>query len=142
MENNLSSVQFNDRYGHVAGDGCLKQVAAALSSMVQRAGDLIARYGGEEFACVLPGTGLNGAGSLAQRIADEIARLKIRHEGSVVADHVTLSIGLATLVPERGQERSDLITMADRGLYSAKQQGRNRVVALPDDNDNEGKNGD
>jgi diguanylate cyclase (GGDEF)-like protein/PAS domain S-box-containing protein len=130
--------QFNDRYGHLAGDDCLKQVAAALNRTVQRAGDLVARYGGEEFACVLPGTGLNGASSLAQRIADEIARLRIPHEGSAVADHVTLSIGLATIVPERGQERSDLITMADRSLYSAKQQGRNRVVALPGDNDNKG----
>lgn len=129
--------QFNDRYGHLAGDDCLKQVAAALSRTVQRAGDLVARYGGEEFACVLPGTELNGASSLAQRIADEIARLKIPHEGSTVADHITLSIGLATIVPERGQECSDLIAMADRSLYSAKERGRNRVVALPGDNDNE-----
>jgi diguanylate cyclase (GGDEF)-like protein len=130
--------QFNDRYGHLAGDDCLKQVAAALSRTVQRAGDLVARYGGEEFACVLPGTGLKGASSLAQRLADDIARLRIPHEGSAVADHVTLSIGLATIVPERGQERSALITMADRSLYAAKQGGRNRVAALPGDNGNEG----
>ena len=93
--------QFNDRYGHLAGDDCLKQVAAALSRTVQRAGDLVARYGGEEFACVLPGTGLKGASSLAQRLADELARLRIPHEGSAVADHVTLSIGLATIVPPK-----------------------------------------
>jgi diguanylate cyclase (GGDEF)-like protein/PAS domain S-box-containing protein len=130
--------QFNDRYGHLAGDDCLKQVAATLNRTVQRPGDVVARYGGEEFACVLPGTGLKGASSLAQRMADEIARLRIPHEGSAVADHITLSIGLAAIVPERGQERSDLIAMADRSLYSAKLRGRNRVVALPGDNDNEG----
>jgi diguanylate cyclase (GGDEF)-like protein/PAS domain S-box-containing protein len=131
--------QFNDRYGHLAGDDCLKQVAAVLSRTVQRAGDLVARYGGDEFASVLPGTGLTGANSLARRIADEIARLRIRHEGSAAAGHVTLSIGLASTVPGRGQERSELITMADRSLYAAKQQGRNRVVALQGDNDDEGE---
>ena len=105
--------QFNDQYGHLAGDDCLKQVAAALKRTVQRAGDLVARYGGEEFACVLPGTGKN-AGIVAQRIADKIAGLRIPHEGSAVADHVTLSFGLATIAPKRGQEYSDLIRMADR----------------------------
>jgi diguanylate cyclase (GGDEF)-like protein/PAS domain S-box-containing protein len=130
--------QFNDRYGHLAGDECLKQVAGVLKKTVQRAGDLAARYGGEEFACILPRTEQKRAGIVAQKIADEIAGLRIRHEGSAVADHVTISIGLATLVPERGQEYSDLIRMADQNLYSAKQRGRNRVAALPGDNDNEG----
>ena len=119
--------QFNDLYGHLSGDDCLKQVAAVLKRTVRRAGDVVARYGGEEFACVLPGTGKEGAGVIARRIADEITRLAIPHEGSVVADHVTLSFGLATIVPERGQEYLDLIAMADRSLYSAKQRGRNRM---------------
>ncbi|MGD0231675.1 MAG: diguanylate cyclase [Syntrophorhabdales bacterium] len=132
--------QFNDRYGHLAGDDCLKQVAVTLKKTLQRAGDLVARYGGEEFACVLPETGRKGAGDVAQRIADKIAGLRIPHEGSAVADHVTLSFGVATIVPERGRECLDLIRMADRSLYSAKQQGRNRVVALPDDYNNRVEN--
>jgi diguanylate cyclase (GGDEF)-like protein len=125
--------QFNDRYGHLAGDDCLKQVAATLKETAQRAGDLVARYGGEEFACILHGTGQKRARAMARRIADKIAGLKIPHEGSAVADHVTLSFGVATIVPERGQDYSDLIRMADLSLYSAKEGGRNRVVALPDE---------
>ncbi len=122
--------QFNDRYGHLAGDDCLKQVAAVLRRALRRAGDLAARYGGEEFACVLPGMGRKRAGQVAQGIADEITRLRIPHGDSPVADHVTLSFGVATIVPEKGQEYPDLIEMADRSLYSAKQGGRNRVAAF------------
>jgi diguanylate cyclase (GGDEF)-like protein/PAS domain S-box-containing protein len=132
--------QFNDRYGHLAGDDCLKQVATELKRTIQRAGDLVARYGGDEFACILPGTGQKNAGIVAQRIADKIAGLRIPHEGSAVADHVTLSFGLATIAPERGQEHSDLIRMADQNLYSVKQRERNRIAALPGDKDNEGGN--
>jgi diguanylate cyclase (GGDEF)-like protein/PAS domain S-box-containing protein len=120
--------QFNDRYGHLAGDDCLKQVATALKRTVQRAGDLVARYGGDEFACILSGTGQKSAGIVAQRITDTIAGLRIPHEGSAVADHVTLSLGLATIIPERGQEYSDLIRMADQNLYFVKQQERNGIA--------------
>ena len=120
--------QFNDRYGHLAGDDCLKQAATALKRTVQRAGDLVARYGGDEFACILPGTGQKSAGIVAQRITDTIAGLRIPHEGSAVARHVTLSLGLATMIPERGQEYPDLIRMADRNLYAVKQQERNGIA--------------
>jgi diguanylate cyclase (GGDEF)-like protein len=120
--------QFNDRYGHLAGDDCLKQVAAVLGRAVRRAGDLVARYGGEEFACVLPGMGRKGVRQAARRIADEITRLRIPHGDSPIAGHVTLSFGAATIVPEIGQEYPDLIEMADRSLYSAKQGGRNRIA--------------
>ncbi len=125
--------EFNDRYGHLPGDDCLKQIAATLQRTLRRAGDLVARYGGEEFACVLPGTGERGALRAAHNILSDIARLDIPHEGSTVAEHVTVSIGVATEVPEKGREYSDLIRRADHSLYAAKQQGRNRVVALPNE---------
>lgn len=131
--------QFNDRYGHLSGDDCLKHVADALRKTVRRAGDLVARYGGEEFVCVLSGTGEKGAIEVGRKVASEIAGLKIPHEGSTVAEHVTVSIGVATEVPERGQEYSDLIRKADRSLYAAKQKGRNRVEAVPNDYNNEVK---
>ena len=125
--------EFNDRYGHLPGDDCLKQIAATLERTLRRAGDLVARYGGEEFACVLPGTGEGGALRAAHKILNDIARLGIPHEGSSVAEHVTVSIGVATEVPEKGREYSDLIKRADHSLYAAKQQGRNKVVALPNE---------
>jgi diguanylate cyclase (GGDEF)-like protein/PAS domain S-box-containing protein len=125
--------EFNDRYGHLAGDDCLKQVAVTLGGTMRRASDLVARYGGDEFACVLPGMGEKKAVKVAQRIVDEVARLTIPHESSSVAEHVTVSIGVATEVPAKGREYSDLMRRADRCLYAAKQQGRNRVVALHDD---------
>ena len=96
---------------------------------MRRGGDVVARYGGEEFACVLPHTGEKGALRIAQRILDEIARLNIPHSESKVAKHVTVSIGVATEVPDGGQRSSSLVERADRSLYAAKRQGRNRVVA-------------
>jgi diguanylate cyclase (GGDEF)-like protein len=131
--------EFNDRYGHLMGDDCLRQVAAALERTVRRAGDLVARYGGDEFACVLPGTGGERAVKVAQKIVDEIARLNIPHAGSTAAGHVTVSIGAAAA--EKGRECADLVRAADRLLYAAKQQGRFRV-ALPDDYGNEARGDD
>jgi diguanylate cyclase (GGDEF)-like protein/PAS domain S-box-containing protein len=125
--------QFNDLYGHLAGDDCLRKIATVLQTTARRGNDMAARYGGEEFACVLPGTGKKNAVLLARKILARIAALDIPHEGSSAAPYVTISIGVATLVPVRGQHYSHLIDAADRSLYSAKQQGRNRVVALVDD---------
>jgi diguanylate cyclase (GGDEF)-like protein/PAS domain S-box-containing protein len=125
--------QFNDRYGHLAGDDCLRQIASVLSGTVKRAGDLVARYGGEEFACVLPATAREGALRIAGEIANEIGGLNIPHEDSPVAGHVTVSIGVATAIAGKGREYSDLLKEADQCLYYAKQQGRNRVTALPKD---------
>jgi diguanylate cyclase (GGDEF)-like protein/PAS domain S-box-containing protein len=129
--------QFNDRYGHLQGDDCLRQIAATLSKTVRRAGDLVARYGGEEFACVLFRTGEERAVKVARKIVDEIARLAIPHESSTVAGYVTVSIGVATAVPAKGREYPELIGKADECLYAAKHQGRNRVVALHRDYGNE-----
>jgi len=131
--------EFNDRYGHLAGDECLRRVAQALGRTARRAGDLVARYGGDEFACVLVGTGEKGAEEVARRCLDEVAGLNIPHEDSSVADHVTMTIGAATTLPTKGEDYSDLISQADRSLYAAKQKGRNKVESVPDDYSNEVK---
>ena len=94
--------EFNDHYGHLAGDDCLRQVASVLREVVHRPGDLAARYGGEEFACVLPDTDLSGAATLAYRIRDRMTDLNIPHFFSSVADRLTLSFGVATVDPRKG----------------------------------------
>ena len=120
--------QFNDTYGHLAGDDCLKQVAQVLEGCVQRPSDLIARYGGEEFAAILPQTTIAGAIEVAQRVQTEIANLKILHEKSSVSDYLTLSIGIAGSIPTLTQSFSKLLDEADQYLYLAKQQGRDRII--------------
>ncbi|MCX8023277.1 MAG: diguanylate cyclase [Syntrophorhabdaceae bacterium] len=119
---------FNDYYGHVAGDECLRQIAQVLSNMVKRASDLLARYGGEEFACVLPDTDNDGAYIFAQKLKDGIRALSIPHAQSSVASYVTVSMGIATMVPKQGQSESAIIEAADKALYEAKQKGRNLIV--------------
>ncbi|NOX91115.1 MAG: diguanylate cyclase [Gammaproteobacteria bacterium] len=116
---------FNDNYGHLAGDGCLRQVAAALDEMVHRPADLVARYGGEEFAVVLPNTDVNGAKKLAKKLCERIRLLKIPHEFSDVTNHITVSLGITSGVACEGISPSDLILQADKALYLAKELGRN-----------------
>ncbi len=123
--------EYNDHYGHLAGDDCLRHVAGVLKRLVQRPGDLVARYGGEEFACILPETDREGATELADKIMQGINSLNLPHVTSRVVSHVTLSFGVATMVPERGQSQSELIRLADHLLYSAKEEGRNRVKSWP-----------
>lgn len=120
--------QFNDRYGHMAGDECLRRVAQTMDQTVQRAGDLVARYGGEEFAVILPQTPLKGALSVARRMQRQIQQLAIPHDRSSVSARITLSIGAVCTTPEVGQSPTMLLDEADRLLYLAKQQGRNQVV--------------
>jgi diguanylate cyclase (GGDEF)-like protein len=117
---------YNDRYGHLAGDDCLKRVCAALASAVNRPADLVARYGGEEFALLLPETDAT-AGLIAERCRELVAALGIPHEGSPVAPVVTISCGFASLRPQVGNEPKRLIAAADAALYQAKHSGRNRV---------------
>ncbi len=120
--------QYNDRYGHAAGDACLKQVAQALKACVERPLDLVARYGGEEFVALLPETDCDGARHLAEQMRAAVEALSIPHAGSSSASVVTLSIGVAT--HKEGHAKADLSqlqTCADQALYRAKHQGRNRV---------------
>ncbi|GGJ57022.1 diguanylate cyclase [Deinococcus roseus] len=117
--------KYNDRYGHLEGDRCLKQVAEALSRSVRR-GDIVARYGGEEFAVILPGTDLKGALLVAERIMQEMFELQIPHLDSSIRSYVTLSMGVSSLIPDAGSSQA-LILQADQQLYQAKNQGRGRV---------------
>jgi diguanylate cyclase (GGDEF)-like protein len=120
--------RYNDTYGHQAGDGCLRQVASALARMASRPGDLVARYGGEEFAVILTGTHVEGANAVARRILEGVAELALAHVGGE-GGRVTLSIGVATLLPSSGQAPGNLIAAADAALYKAKKSGRNRFVS-------------
>jgi diguanylate cyclase (GGDEF)-like protein len=134
---------YNDFYGHPAGDQCLKAVAAALDAYTRRAGEMTARYGGEEFAVLLPHMELSEARRLAERICDAVAALNIPHARSAVGGYVTVSVGVATMSKETaeaisahgvagplGVASSKLIEGADKALYAAKAMGRNRVCAF------------
>jgi diguanylate cyclase (GGDEF)-like protein len=119
--------RYNDRYGHQAGDTCLRSVAKALSEVLRRPYDSIARYGGEEFACLLPKTELKGAIGIAQKMQTGIRELAIEHLDSEVASVVTISLGVATLSPSAELEPRSLLEAADKHLYEAKRAGRARV---------------
>jgi diguanylate cyclase (GGDEF)-like protein len=125
---------FNDHYGHLAGDDCLRQVAWVLTEGLRRPADLAARYGGKEFAGLLPETDAKGALWVASQILEKVSGLNIPHASSPVADHVTVSIGVATLIPVVGQSAMDLIWRADVLLQAAKQSGRNQVRSWLDIN--------
>ena len=117
---------YNDVYGHPAGDLCLKKTAAVFTEHLKRPADLVARYGGEEFAIVLPETSAEGALQLADACRSHLEALAIEHSGAA-AGIVTLSLGVATMVPTPDGEPGTLIARADRALYAAKDGGRNRV---------------
>jgi diguanylate cyclase (GGDEF)-like protein len=120
---------YNDHYGHLAGDDCLKQIAAALARACKRPTDVAARFGGEEFALLLPETTGEGALAVVERVRQELAALGIAHAGSLTSSCVTLSAGIASFSPERDIASRDLTVRADAALYRAKQLGRNRAVA-------------
>lgn len=124
---------FNDRFGHVEGDEALRQVAACLSEVCSRSSDLAARYGGEEFVMILPGTSRGGARLIAEKVRLCVQGLAIAHEQPTPDSIVSISLGVATLTPQAGMAPTDLVELADRGLYLAKQNGRNQVgVAKPE----------
>jgi diguanylate cyclase (GGDEF)-like protein len=118
--------KYNDHYGHVPGDECLRAVANVLKACVQRANDMVARYGGEEFAIVLTDTPEAGSEIVIARVQDAIWQLAIPHERSDVAPTLTVSIGISTCIPDADQPAVNLIASADRALYEAKQNGRNQ----------------
>ncbi|MCC6464422.1 MAG: diguanylate cyclase [Planctomycetes bacterium] len=120
--------QFNDTYGHLAGDDTLKAVAGALTRAVRRPADMVARYGGEEFVALLPRTDTVGAVRVAENMRAEVERLDIQHEKSTAAPYVTVSLGVATTTELDG---AALIRAADECLYQAKHEGRNRVKFRP-----------
>lgn len=122
---------YNDHYGHSAGDDCLRRIAQALQDVPNRAGDLVARFGGEEFACLLPGTDADGAQAIAERMWQAVGALEIPHARSEVSDWVSISAGVATVIPGRDNSPEELIDAADDMLYKAKDGGRNRVAAMP-----------
>jgi len=119
---------YNDHYGHLAGDACLKRVAEALSSVARRANDVVARYGGEEFVIVLPATDCAGALRVAEEARARVSALGIPHERSDAAPVVTVSVGVACCDPATPLAPEDLLRRADAALYAAKRAGRNRVV--------------
>jgi diguanylate cyclase (GGDEF)-like protein len=121
--------QYNDSYGHLQGDECLRQVAAVMQRLFRRAGDLTVRYGGEEFLVVLNDIPLARCIEQAESLRRQVEALQIPHRSSPVTDHVTVSLGIAQVIATPEISPDSLIEAADRALYQAKKQGRNRVVA-------------
>jgi diguanylate cyclase (GGDEF)-like protein len=126
---------YNDRYGHPAGDACLRQLARVFEAGVMRSGDLIARYGGEEFVLIAPDTDLNGINTIASYLCQEVFALALEHEDSPYG-RVSVSIGVAMTYPHRGSKPLQLVQQADAALYRAKQQGRHRVAGPEGENEN------
>ena len=118
---------YNDHYGHQAGDECLKRISTVLLAHARRPGDMAARYGGEEFVMLYPQTGPDSARNMAERLLDAIRALRLPHKESRVSGTVTASIGVSSIVPEANYRPEQLIRAADHALYVAKREGRNRL---------------
>lgn len=120
--------KYNDNYGHLKGDECLRRVAAGLQQGLHRSEDLVARLGGEEFVVLLPGTGPEGAAVVAETLRRQVMDLEILHDHSSVGPVVTISLGVASAIPQPGTSPRDLVDAADRALYQVKQTSRNGVA--------------
>ncbi len=119
--------QFNDSYGHLSGDECLRQVAQAIRACIQRPADFLGRYGGEEFVILLPNSN-DRVLEFAEKCRETVEQLQVMTDDEGKTAHVTISLGVATMVPERGDDKMTLIRAADNALYQAKGKGRNQVV--------------
>jgi diguanylate cyclase (GGDEF)-like protein len=119
--------KYNDCYGHLAGDDCLRQIAQQLLRVINRPGDVAARYGGEEFVVILPNTDAAGARLVAERLLLNLTSASIPHADNQPLCHVTLSIGVSAMVPASGGSTTALALAADKALYEAKESGRNQV---------------
>lgn len=122
---------YNDTCGHLEGDACLIQIAQALAKTAMRKTDLVARYGGEEFVCVLPGTSLENALIVAEKLRQSVLALQIPHHHFTAGSVVTISLGVAAMIPEKSAQYKQLIMAADAALYQAKESGRNKIAAAP-----------
>jgi diguanylate cyclase (GGDEF)-like protein/PAS domain S-box-containing protein len=119
--------EYNDLYGHLKGDDCLKQVSAILASKAKRARDLLARFGGEEFIFILPETDAQSAQGIAQRCQHALQKVALPHAGSSMDPNVTISMGVGTIIPEAGDDPLMFLERVDTLLYQAKREGRNRI---------------
>ncbi|MCF8104145.1 MAG: diguanylate cyclase [Desulfohalobiaceae bacterium] len=134
---------YNDTYGHMSGDQCLKKVAETLKQAVSRSADIVCRYGGEEFLAILPDTDYSGAARVAEKIRFDIAALKIPHEQAVNTDIVTVSVGAASMPSMLGLNsppREVMLNAVDKALYRAKNMGKNRIACLELDAEGRVKN--
>lgn len=121
---------FNDEYGHLAGDECLRKVASAIQTGIRRPGDFCARFGGEEFIVIMPNTDERGAMRVAELLREPIRALKILHARSSVCPHVSISIGISTTIPSQDHSHHDFLYDVDMALYRAKAEGRDRIVQV------------
>ncbi|MCP4161997.1 MAG: GGDEF domain-containing protein [Deltaproteobacteria bacterium] len=119
---------YNDFYGHQAGDDCLKHVASTLKEIVNRPADLVARYGGEEFIISLPNTRDEGAKKVAHQIQEQLKKLQIPHARSIVNQYITCSMGIVSFVPNDNSSIEAMVEHADKALYQAKENGRNCII--------------
>ncbi len=118
---------YNDHYGHQAGDICLQKIATVIKECVRRPHDLCARYGGEEFIVLLSNTSMESTLQVAEKIRKSVELENIPHAYSRVSPHVTISIGVVSMIPQAGLNHNLLVEMADKALYNAKKMGRNQI---------------
>jgi diguanylate cyclase (GGDEF)-like protein len=120
--------KYNDHYGHIQGDECLKAVASILDNSLRRPSELVARYGGEEFCMLLPNTGIENAKLVAEKLVNAVRSLEFRHEGIDEHAIVTMSFGVMSLIPSRDLTVKELMLQADEKLYQAKENGRDQWI--------------
>lgn len=126
--------QYNDQYGHLRGDECLRNIAELIGSVVNRPGDLFARFGGEEFILLLPNTPEEGAMQIAEQCRELVESIAIPHHKSSISEVVTISVGVCSLTPDNTVTESDMLDLTDQALYCAKDSGRNCVVSANEKN--------